>query len=81
MTLSVPYATYLEALKGQENTPASLRALLAPFGIADVPANEDEFLLVGHVLDALANETLITESVQAVGILELALDLGMSTSI
>jgi hypothetical protein len=81
MNLSVPYATYLEALKGQENAPASLRALLAPFGIQEVPAQEDEFLLVGHILDALAAETLQTESVQPEGILELALDLGMSTSI
>ena len=81
MALTLPYATYLMALKGQENTPASLRALLAPFGIQEVPAHEDEFLLVGHVLDALAAETLQTESVQPEGILELALDLGMSTSI
>jgi hypothetical protein len=72
------YKDYLDALRGQENAPASLGALLAPFKIFGVPGIEDEFLMVGHILDAMADGRGRHSMIDAAAVLEIALDLGMS---
>lgn len=73
------FKDYFAALKGKENDAASLSALLGPFNIVGLPVTEDEFLLVGHVLDAVAEERGMSSTVEATYILEMALDLGLST--
>jgi hypothetical protein len=72
------YADYVRALGGRENEPASLAVLLGPFNIAGVPFKEDEFLMVGHVLDAMAEGRTWSSPIDAVTVLELALDLGFN---
>jgi hypothetical protein len=72
------FKDYNSALKGRENEPASLKTLLSPFSIEGLPTQEDEFLLVGHVLDAIADEKPNGQALDAAFILELALDLGLS---
>jgi hypothetical protein len=74
------FKDYFAALKGRENDGASLSALLGPFQIPGLPTTEDEFLLVGHVLDAIADEKPEKSAVDASFVLELALDLGLSAA-
>ena len=80
MNPSLPYVDYVNALRGLENEPASFKRLLGPFGIAGLPSHEDEFLLVGHLLEALDDAELRGQPIDATAIVELALDLGMSTA-
>jgi hypothetical protein len=80
VNLSLPWNAYSDALNGLENEPASLRLLLKPFNIAGVPVQEDEFLLVGHVLDALYEECSGRGQVDAGTVLEIAADLGVVSS-
>jgi len=79
MGFSLPYADYVDALRGRENNPASLNALLLPFGVIGAPIHEDEFILIGHLLDALSAEVIQGEVIDASTVIELALDLGMSS--
>lgn len=79
MNLRLDYADYVDALRGLENKPASMNQLLSPFGILGAPSQEDEFLLVGHVLDAIQEAGYDQGFVGADTIVELALDLGMSS--
>jgi len=79
MTFSLSYSDYLAAMRGSENKPASLQQLLMPFGISGAPSVEDEFLLIGHVLDALQDAEIYKKQIDAVMLVDLALDLGMST--
>ena len=78
MNPMMAYKDYLAALQGHENAPASLHVLLSPFKIAGVPSKEDEFLMVGHVLDAIAEENSGHKNIDAATVLEMALDLGLS---
>lgn len=78
VNLIMTFKDYNSALKGRENEPASLKTLLSPFSIEGLPSTEDEFLLVGHVLDAIAGEKPNEQPLDAVFILELALDLGLA---
>ena len=75
---TMTYKDYLDALRGRENDPASLGTLLAPFKIDGVPKQEDEFLMVGHILDAIADGRGRNSVIDAAAVLEIALDLGMS---
>jgi hypothetical protein len=80
MNLRLDYADYVNALRGLENKPASMSQLLSPFGILGAPSLEDEFLLVGHFLDAMQEAGYSHQGVVAAdAIVELALDLGMSS--
>ena len=74
------FKDYFAALKGRENDAASLSAVLGPFMISGLPNKEDEFLLVGHVLDAIAEERSDNKEIDASLVLEIALDLGLSAS-
>lgn len=78
MNPMMAYKDYLMALKGYENEPASLHTLLRPFKIPGVPSKEDEFLMVGHVLDAIAEDHSGNNEIDAATVLEAALDLGLS---
>ena len=78
MNPTMNYIDYVNALRGRENDPASLQALLGPFKISGVPSIEDEFLMVGHVLDAMADGRERDSAIDAATVLELALDLGLS---
>lgn len=78
MPFSLSHNDYIAAMRGSENKPASLDQLLRPFGISGVPTNEDEFLLIGHILDALQEDEFSTSRVDPVMLVDLALDLGMS---
>lgn len=79
MNLRLDYADYVDALRGLENKPASMSDLLSPFGILGAPTQEDEFLLVGHILEAMHAAGYDQCAVGAETIVELALDLGMSS--
>ena len=78
MNLIMTFKDYNSALKGRENEPASMKTLLSPFSIDGLPSAEDEFLLVGHILDAIADEKQNGQPIDATFILELALDLGVA---
>lgn len=80
MTLSMRYADYLYALRGRENDPVSLKILLAPFGVIDAPPGEDEFLLIGHFIDALGESDEIGDTIDAAIVIDVAEDLGVSLS-
>ena len=79
MTLQLDFGDYVDALRGLENKPASLNHLLSPFGISGAPEQEDEFLLIGHVLDAMHEAGYDDGLVGADTVVELAFDLGMSS--
>jgi hypothetical protein len=74
------FKDYFSAMRGTENDAASLSRLLGPFKIHGLPSSEDEFLLVGHVLDALADEIQADQPLEASVIVELAMDLGMAVT-
>jgi hypothetical protein len=63
--LVLSLAAYNSALRGFENNPATVATLLAPFQITGAPVEEDEFLLVGHVLDAINQECAVNGLVHA----------------
>ncbi len=74
------FKDYFAALRGRENDAASLSAVLGPFMIPGLPNKEDEFLLVGHVLDAIAEEKGDNTEIDASFVLEMALDLGLAAA-
>lgn len=74
------FKDYFAALKGRENEAASLSAVLGPFNISGLPASEDEFLLVGHILDAISEEKAANSEIDASFVLEIALDLGLAAA-
>jgi len=78
VNLIMTFKDYNSSLKGRENEPASLKTLLSPFSIEGLPSEEDEFLLIGHILDAIADEKPNGQPLDAAFILELALDLGLA---
>lgn len=78
MKLTIQFKDYLQALKDQSNRSLSINAMLEPFGIKDAPLTPDDFLLVGHALDALAEEFLEQEVVDALDVLRVVDDLGSS---
>lgn len=77
MKQSMMRLEYYKAMRGFENNAASMKALLAPFHIPNVPEREDEFLLIGHVLDAIAAQEHDDFGIDPFSIMELALDLGV----
>jgi hypothetical protein len=77
MNPSMSRQDYYKAMDGLENAPASLKTLLAPFNVEGVPDQEDEFLMIGHVLDAISAEETDHLMIDAFAIMELALDLGL----
>lgn len=79
MNFRLDYVDYVDALRGYENQPASFKYLLSPFGILDAPAQEDEFLLIGHVLDAMLEAGYDRDHFGPECVMELAFELGMST--
>lgn len=76
MKLTIQFKDYLQALKAQSNQVLSVHALLSPFGIMDAPRAADDFLLIGHALDAMAEEFLEQESVDPLDVLRVVDDLG-----
>lgn len=80
MNPAMTFKDYFAALKGRENESASLSTLLGPFRIPGLPTKEDEFIMVGHVLDAITEECRDAHEIDAALVLELALDLGMSAA-
>jgi hypothetical protein len=81
MNPSMTFKEYFAALKGRENEAASLSTVLGPFRIPGLPVKEDEFIMVGHILDAIADERdKSADEIDAAFVLELALDLGISAA-
>lgn len=78
MNPTMTFKDYCGSLSGRENDPASLKALLGPFKIDGLPSQEDEFLMIGHVIDAIASEQSSDSMVDAASVLEMALDLGLT---
>lgn len=76
MNLKIEFKEYLLALSAQSNRPLSMAVVLSPLGLCDAPTDADSFLLVGHLLDALAMEYLPTESIDIMDVLRVADDLG-----
>ena len=81
MKLTILFKEYLYQLLPCSNHPASVRLLLGPFEILDAPKALDPHLLVGHVLDALAEEFLEAESMDVLDVLRVMEDLGSDLSI
>jgi hypothetical protein len=79
MNLELEYTEYMNAMRGIENKPANLNDLLLPFGILGAPMREDEFLLVGHILDALPEAINNRDLIAPDDVIEVAFDLGMSS--
>ncbi len=77
MNLSMTRNQYYAAMHGLENKPASIKILLSPFKIKNVPDQEDEFLMIGHVIDAISAQQRDDLGVDPISIMELALDLGL----
>ena len=71
MQLPITCKAYLDILGQNSNAPASMKLLLAPFGIRDLPVVEDKFLLVGHVADAVSERFLTLEPLKAEDVLEI----------
>ena len=76
MKLSIQFKDYLRACNPNANQPVSVARLLAPFGIERVPSDEDDFLLMGHVLDGLAEQFLESEDIDPEVIILMADELG-----
>jgi hypothetical protein len=53
MSLSLQFNDYLNLMRQRSNRPFNMAASLAPFGVLGAPTHDDDFLLMGHVLDAL----------------------------
>lgn len=76
MKPSMPFKEYLKILKGYSNVPLSLNRLTLPFGIIS-DNKEDDFLLVGHVLDELASRIKDgAEDIDCIDVAACAYDLG-----
>lgn len=80
MNPAMTFKEYFAELRGRENEGASLKALLDPFKISGVPETEDEFIMVGHILDAIAEEKGLHDGVDAAYVLDVAIDLGLIAS-
>jgi hypothetical protein len=78
MKFNMRFKDYLLEIGSISNIPATPYRLLAPFGIQAAPNMESGDLLVGHVLDAMAEEFLGGETIDATDILRVYEDLGAS---
>ena len=76
MNLHLQFKDYLLACGLDANKPVSMARLLAPFGIPLAPHDEDQFLLVGHVLDGLADEYHESEVIEPEMVIFMAEELG-----
>lgn len=76
MKLTIQFKDYLQAQKSLSNSPVSIQKMLRPFGVTDAPTTVDESLLVGHILDALSEEFLEPETIDALDVLRVLDDLG-----
>ena len=76
MNLKIEFKDYLRTMESQSNRPLNLAILLAPFGIVGAPAQEDPFLLTGHILDGLSEQFFGSELIEPGDILQIADDLG-----
>lgn len=76
MKMTLQFKDYLNALGAQSNEPLSIASALKPFGIKDAPEALDDGLLVGHLLDALSEEFLEPEALDAGDVIRVMEDLG-----
>ncbi|MCX6124446.1 MAG: hypothetical protein NTV34_06810 [Proteobacteria bacterium] len=80
MKLNMLFKDYFYQMGAASNEPLSVQSVLKPFGVADAPTGLDPHLLVGHVMDALAEEFLETEIVDPSDILRVLEELGADVS-
>lgn len=75
MKLSVTFKDYVEQLRARSNEALALNLLTGPFGIA---ANEvaSEDLLIGHVLDDLADRFALEDPIDCMDVASSAFALG-----
>ena len=55
MAIELPLSAYLIRLTNSVNQPLNLTLLLSPFGLQLDNCGNDEFLMVGHILDDLVD--------------------------
>jgi hypothetical protein len=75
----VQFKTYLDSLSSQSNDPASMADLLKPFGI-ELDSPKDKNLLIGHVLDCMAEATQMEQAIDCFDVLDAAAELGMQNA-
>lgn len=75
MKTSMTFKDYLAILKAYSNIPLTMNRLTLPFGIIS-DSIESDTLLVGHVLDDLANRLSGKDPVDCIDVAAIAYDLG-----
>ena len=75
MKLAMPFREYLDFLRGHCNAPLTLNRITLPFGIIS-DSEESTTLLVGHIIEDLAERLEADQNVDCVDVLASAYDLG-----
>ena len=75
MKLSMTFRDYLDILKGHSNSPLTLNRLTLPFGIIS-DSEASHTLLVGHILEDLAEKHTTDQPIDCIDVLASAYDLG-----
>lgn len=76
MIIDLPLKHYLKHLKPLSNEPLSIKKLMSPFGLLLDDLKDHEFLLVGHVLDDLADQKSENDMIDPVEVASSAWELG-----
>lgn len=76
MILSLPLRYYLLQMEKISHAPVSLGKLLLPFGLGNQSGGDHHFLLVGYILDDLADQKNPEELVDPLDIASCAWELG-----
>ena len=75
MRLHITFGEYLSILKGYSNVPLTLNRLTLPFGIVS-GSDESDSLLVGHILEDLAERCQVDERLDCIDVVAAAYALG-----
>lgn len=71
----LPLREYLVRIQGLINEPVNLQRLVLPFGM-DIPGENDEFLLTGHVVEELISRHQLNDLIDCIDIAAAAWELG-----
>lgn len=75
MKKSIPLKEYIGLLKPYSNIPLSLNRITLPFGVI-TGSEESHSILVGHILDDLANRYSMEGPIDIIDVVTSAHDLG-----
>lgn len=76
MLYSLPLRIYLMQMKAYSNDPVTLDKLLEPFRISTGEKQDHHFLLVGYILDDLADQKKLTDAIDPLDVASSAWELG-----